>query len=644
MSPSRTSRQSRTSRNMLSLAIGHISMTIPNKLKGKLDSLPSSPGVYLMKDSQGKILYVGKGKDLHKRVLSYFRKKDHTSAKIRVLVEKISDLELIVTGSEKEALILESNLIKHHRPRYNVVLRDDKRYLVLRLDLKEDYPRLTLVRRIRNDGAIYFGPYASANAVRQTLKVLHGMFPLRQCSGRKFKSRRRPCLNHQMGRCLGLCAGTVTPEEYAVVVEQAVLFLKGRTRDLQMKLREEMHRSADRLEFEKAAMYRDRLDAVEKSLEKQLMVSSRFRDQDVIGIHESGDNLGLAVLFIREGRLVGSKAFVFKDSKNSVPEVVRGFILQYYEKGKSIPEEILISEPVSEQDLLEEWLSDLKEKRVILRVPKRGEGRSLLTMACQNAANYLMSEVVRPTDPLPALERLQKKLGLESFPHRLECIDISNFRGQFAVGSLVVFGDGEPDKTAYRKYRIRDVARIDDPAMMAEVIKRRFTDKKDSKVLPDLLVVDGGKAHLNQTVAILDDLKLKGIVPVVALAKRNRQANQGEPAQSDRLYLPGRKTPVLLENDPPIQFLLGRLRDEAHRFAIEYYQKRHRKNTLRSRLDDIRGIGPKRRRALIQYFGSVNQLAKATVEEISQVSGVSSKLAEEIFSALKSNSSDKMTI
>jgi excinuclease ABC subunit C len=618
-------------------------MKIPANLQNKLDSLPSSPGVYLMKDSQGKILYVGKGKDLHKRVLSYFRKKDHSSPKIRVLVEKISDLEFLVTGSEKEALILESNLIKHHRPRYNVVLRDDKRYLVLRLDLKEDYPRLTLVRRIRNDGALYFGPYASAHAVRQTLKVLHGMFPLRQCSGRKFKSRRRPCLNHQMGRCLGLCAGTITPGEYAVVVEQAVLFLKGRTRDLQMKLREEMHRSADRLEFEKAAMYRDRLNAVEKSLEKQLMVSSRFRDQDVIGIHESGDNLGLAVLFIREGRLVGSKAFVFKDSKNSVPEVLRGFILQYYEKGKSIPEEILISESVSEQDLLAEWLSDLKEKRVLLRVPKRGEARSLLTMACQNAANYLMSEVPRPTDPLPALERLQKRLGLESFPHRLECVDISNFRGQFAVGSLVVFGDGEPDKAAYRRYRIRDVARIDDPAMMAEVIKRRFTDKKDSKVLPDLLVVDGGKAHLNQTVAILDDLKLKGIVPVVALAKKNRLANQGEPAKSDRLYLPGRKAPVLLENDPPIQFLLGRLRDEAHRFAIEYYQKRHRKQSLRSRLDDIRGIGPKRRRALIQYFGSVNQLAKATVEEISQVSGVSSKLAEEIFSALKSNSSDRMT-
>jgi excinuclease ABC subunit C len=613
-------------------------------LQNKLENLPSSPGVYLMKDSTGKILYVGKGKDLRKRVLSYFGEKDHSSAKIRVLVKKVVDLDFIVTASEKEALILESNLIKHHRPRYNVVLRDDKRYLVLRLDPQEDYPRLTLVRRIRDDGALYFGPYASAHAVRQTLKVLHGMFPLRQCSGRKFKSRQRPCINHQMGRCLGLCAGTITPEEYKPVVEQAVLFLKGRTRDLQVKLRQEMERAADGLEFEKAAMYRDRLNAVEKTLEKQLMVSSRQRDQDVIGTHKSGEDFGLAVLFIREGRMVGSRAFVFKENKNSISEIVRGFILQYYHKGRSIPEEMLISEPVLEQKLLAEWLTDIKEKRVTLRVPKRGEGKRLLTMACKNAANYLASEIPRPTDPLPALERLQQRLGLKSFPHRLECVDISNFRGQFPVGSLVVFEDGEPDKSAYRRYRIRDVAQIDDPAMMAEVIRRRFTDKRDANVLPDLLVVDGGKGQLNQAMAILEELNLSGMVPVVGLAKKPRPAKQVEQGESDRLYLAGRKTPLLLSKDPPLHFLLARLRDEAHRFAIEYYQKRHRKSTLHSRLDEIRGIGPKRRRALIHYFGSVNQLAKATVDEISQVSGVSSKLAEEIVSALSTNSSDKMAI
>ena len=567
-------------------------MKAPADLQDKLDTLPSSPGVYLMKDSTGNILYVGKGKDLRKRVHSYFREKEHQSPKTRVLVSKISDLEFILTGSEKEALILESNLIKRHRPRYNVILRDDKRYLVLRLDPKERYPRLSLVRRIRQDGAHYFGPYASANAVRQTLKVLHGMFPLRQCSGTKFRQRARPCLNHQMGRCLGLCVGAISPEEYGPVVEQAVLFLKGRTQDLQEKLRQEMERAAERLEFEKAAMYRDRLNAVEKTLEKQLMVSARFRDQDVVGTHEAGDNLGLAVLFVRGGRMVGSRCFVFKKPQSSSSEVMRAFILQYYEQGKPIPEEILTSEPLLEQELLAEWLSDLKGKRVGVRLPKRGEGRQLLALAAHNAANYLRSEMTRATDPIPALDRLRQRLGLESIPHRLECIDISNFRGKFPVGSLVVFRDGEPDKSAYRRYRIKTVDGIDDTAMMAEVLNRRFTDVRKEQTTPDLLVVDGGKAQLNQALAVLRELELADLVPVVALAKKPRTTTEAEANGTDRLYLPGRKNPLELKKDPPLLFLLRRLRDEAHRFAISYYQKRHRKQTLRSRLDEIRGIGP----------------------------------------------------
>jgi excinuclease ABC subunit C len=610
-------------------------MKAPADLQDKLDTLPSSPGVYLMKDATGNILYVGKGKDLRKRVFSYFREKEHQSPKTQVLVSKISDLEFILTGSEKEALILESNLIKRHRPRYNVILRDDKRYLVLRLDPKEEYPRLSLVRRIRKDGAHYFGPYASANAVRQTLKVLHGMFPLRQCSGTKFRQRARPCLNQQMGRCLGLCVGAISPEEYGPVVEQAVLFLKGRTQDLQEKLRQEMERAADRLEFEKAAMYRDRLNAVEKTLEKQLMVSARFRDQDVVGTHEAGDNLGLAVLFVRGGRMVGSRCFVFKKPQSSSSEVMRAFILQYYEQGKPIPEEILISEPLLEQELLAEWLSDIKGKRVGVRLPQRGEGRQLLAMAAHNAANYLRSEMTRATDPMPALDRLRQRLGLESIPHRLECIDISNFRGKFPVGSLVVFRDGEPDKSAYRRYRIKTVDRIDDTAMMAEVLDRRFTDVRKEQVLPDLLVVDGGKAQLNKTLAVLRELELADLVPVVALAKKPRTTTQAEADATDRLYLPGRKNPLELKKDPPLLFLLSRLRDEAHRFAISYYQKRHRKQTLRSRLDEIRGIGPKRRRDLILHFGSVKRLAKAQVEEISQVPGISHKLADSIYTALR---------
>jgi excinuclease ABC subunit C len=461
------------------------------------------------------------------------------------------------------------------------------------------------------------------------------MFPLRQCSGTKFRQRARPCLNHQMGRCLGLCVGAISPEEYGPVVEQAVLFLKGRTQDLQEKLRQEMERAADRLEFEKAAMYRDRLNAVEKTLEKQLMVSARFRDQDAVGTHETGDNLGLAVLFVRGGRMVGSHCFVFKKPQSSSSEVVRAFILQYYEQGKPIPEEILISEPLPEQELLAEWLSDIKGKRVGVRHPKRGEGRQLLAMAAHNAANYLMSEMTRATDPIPALDRLRQRLGLESIPHRLECIDISNFRGKFPVGSLVVFRDGEPDKSAYRRYRIKTVDRIDDTAMMAEVLNRRFTDVRKEQALPDLLVVDGGKAQLNQALAVLRERELADLVPVVALAKKPRTTTQAEANGTDRLYLPGRKNPLELKKDPPLLFLLSRLRDEAHRFAISYYQKRHRKQTLQSRLDEIRGIGPKRRRDLIRFFGSVKRLAGAQVEEISQVPGISYKLAASICTALR---------
>jgi excinuclease ABC subunit C len=438
-----------------------------------------------------------------------------------------------------------------------------------------------------------------------------------------------------MGRCLGLCVGAISPEEYGPVVEQAVLFLKGRTQDLQEKLRQEMERAADILEFEKAAMYRDRLNAVENTLEKQLMMSARFRDQDVVGTHEAGDNLGLAVLFVRGGRMVGSRCFVFKKPQSSPSEVVRAFILQYYEQGKPIPEEILISEPLLEQELLAEWLSDLKGKRVGVRLPKRGEGRQLLAMAARNAANYLISEMTRATDPIAALDRLRQRLGLESIPHLLECIDISNFRGKFPVGSLVVFRDGEPDKSAYRRYRIKTVDWIDDTAMMAEVLHRRFTDVRKEQALPDLLVVDGGKTQLNRALAVLRELELADLVPVVALAKKPRTTTQAEANATDRLYLPGRKNPLELKKDPPVLFLLGRLRDEAHRFAISYYQKRHRKQTLQSRLDEIRGIGPKRRRDLIRFFGSVKRLAEAQVEEISQVPGISYKLADSICTALQ---------
>lgn len=605
------------------------------RLQDKLETLPPSPGVYLLKDAADRPLYIGKARDLRKRVLSYSRESGQITPKIQSMLSRVADLDIIITATEKEAVILEANLIKKHRPRYNVILRDDKNYLALRIDTREEYPRLSLVRRLKNDGALYFGPYASARAVRDTLKVLNRMFPLRQCSGRNFRKRTRPCLNYQMGRCLGLCVGKISPEDYARVVEQAVLFLRGRTRDLQKKLREEMQRAAADLQFEKAALYRDRLEAIDKTLERQRMVSPHFRDQDVVGVSRDADRLALAVLFIRGGRLVGSRIFDFDSPPGGEPEVIRAFIQQYYGQGGKLPEEILIGEELEEQELLCEWLSELKGQRLNLRVPRRGDGRHLLTMAEHNAANHLLAVKSSFRDSTAALVRLAERLGIAEVPRRLECVDISNIQGRHAVGSLVVFQDGKPDKSGYRRYRIRAVDQADDPAMMMEVLGRRFRDVRESEELPDLLVVDGGKGQLSRALAALRQLGLEGRFPVVALAKEPRDRAGRESQPGEKLYIPGRKNPLSLNKDPGLLFLLDGLRDEAHRFAISYYQKRHRREALASRLDQIPGVGPKRRRALIRHFGSLDTLGGSSVEAISKVSGISRKLAEKIHEALQ---------
>jgi excinuclease ABC subunit C len=606
-------------------------------LEDTLDTLPSGPGAYLFKDAAGKVIYVGKAKSLRKRVQSYFARRDQAPAKVQAMLARAEGLETMVTATEKEALILEGNLIKKHRPRYNVILRDDKNYLALRIDPREEYPRLGLVRQIKKDGAHYFGPFASAHAVRETLKVINRVFPLRQCSGSTFRKRQRPCLNFQMGRCLGLCARTVSPEEYGRVVEEAVLFLKGRTTDLQDRLREEMERAGAALEFERAAIYRDRLAAIDKTLERQRVVSTHFRDQDVIGVQGDEEGLALAVFFIRGGRLVGSRVFEIKSTREEESEAVRAFVQQYYGEGAPVPEEVLVGSELAEEDLLAEWLSDLKGKRVTIRAPRRGDGRHLVAMAGHNAATYLLRRRSQQAgDPERASKRLQELLGLAAPPRRLEGADISNIQGRFAVGSLVAFYDGHPDKSGYRRYRIKTLDEPNDPAMMAEVVRRRFTDPKDSQVFPDLLVVDGGKGQLAQTLAILRELGLKDRVPVVALAKEPRADPGDEAGSSERLYLPGRKNPLLLRSEPALAPLLARLRDEAHRFAITYYQKRHRQRILQSRLDEVSGVGPVRRRDLIRHFGSVHEVAAASPEEISRVPGIGRGLAERIKNYLAS--------
>jgi len=600
----------------------------------KIAALPNSPGVYSFKDKEGAVLYVGKARNLRLRVNSYFPDGKHSSVKTRAMLSRVEDLEVFVTSNEKEALILESNLIKKHRPRYNVVLRDDKRYFSLRIDPREEFPRITLVRQVKKDGALYFGPFSSASALRETLRAVNQMFPLRQCRSRTFRRRQRPCLNFQMGRCLGPCAGRISAEEYAKIVDQAVLFLKGRNTQLQKTLHREMKEAAQALEFEKAARYRDRLKAIEATLEKQGVTSTDFRNRDVIGVYGDNEILVLEILFIRGGRLLGGRNFEFRSLPGDETELLRSFIQQYYAEGRDIPEELLLSGKVAEAQLLMEWLTELKGKKVNIRVPRRGRGRHLVAMAVHNAANHFLARKSPATETAAAHHGLAKLLKTTRKIQYLECVDISNFQGQFAVGSVVAFKNGKPYKAGYRRYRIRSVAAVNDAAMLAEVVRRRFKDLKEADTLPDLLVVDGGKSQLNSALAVLRELGLVERLPLLALAKGAAAGRQQGGPAADRVYLVNRRNPVSLEKEAALAALLARLRDEAHRFAIEYYQKRHRKESLASRLDSIPGVGARRRQKLVRHFGSMEKIAQASAAELAEVPGISQKLARTIRTAL----------
>ncbi|MFP5213605.1 MAG: excinuclease ABC subunit UvrC, partial [Acidobacteriota bacterium] len=423
------------------------SETLP--LSKKISAFPNLPGVYLFKDGEGTVLYVGKAKDLRKRVSSYFRNNGQTNAKTRILVSKAVDLEFVVTGTEKEALLLESNLIKKHRPRYNVILRDDKNYPVLRIDPREPYPRLDIVRRFQKDGALYFGPYPSSYAVHEIVKLLNQMFPLRQCKGRKLVPRERPCLNYAMGRCLGACAGKISQENYQKMAEEVILFLQGKTDALQQRLRQRMDEAAESLEFERAAFYRDRLNSIGEMLEKQHVISDRFLNQDVIGIHQEGEGTEMVVLFIRQGVIIGQKSFDLKDAQGEKDELITEFIQQFYGESQYVPDEILVPVELEAAPVLEEWLSDLKGKHVRLWPVKRGERLHLLEMAESNARERFASRRKWQARDLSMLDNLQRILKLPRTPARMACVDISNIQGQHAVGGIVVFDKGQPDKRSY---------------------------------------------------------------------------------------------------------------------------------------------------------------------------------------------------
>jgi excinuclease ABC subunit C len=585
---------------------------------------PGASGVYLFKDQAGKVLYVGKAVNLKNRLSSYLKQPGQHDPKTALMLKRMARVDFILTAGGREALILERNLIKEHRPRYNVMLKDDKNYLCLRLDLQEEFPALRFVRRFHPDGALYFGPFAAAAMARETLKVMKSAFGVRTCRERRLAPRSRPCLEYQLQHCLGPCAGQVSAQEYGQAVADAVLFLKGRSRNLLKKLRTDMDRAAAELDFERAAVLRDRIAAIQHTLARQDMARPSFKDQDVLGLARENGQALITVLLVRGGLVTGSREYHFPEPSLE-KDLLEAFVKQYYSQGRPLPDEMLLPREFPDRRLLEVLLSDEKGSRVKLRAAPGGEGARLLALAAENARAALRRRLAAPVaDPAGALQDLKERLHLGNPPARIECLDISNLQGEQPVGALVAFTDGAPDKAGYRRFRIRGVAGQDDYAMLREVVLRHYG--KEGRTRPDLLVVDGGRGQLGVVLQALQELDLANI-PVVGLAKAAVQ--EGRQVR-DRLFLPGRKNPLFPPANSPGWLLLMRVRDETHRFAVTYHRKRARQERLESVLSRAPGIGPVRRRRLFQLYQDVEALKRATVDELVSIPGFNRKAAERL--------------
>jgi len=605
------------------------------KLEAKLESLPTEPGVYLMKDRRGEIIYVGKAVNLRNRVRSYFTRTGDTRAFVSLLDQFLGDIETVLVHNEKEALLLENELIKKHKPRFNVLLKDDKQYISLRLDRTQAYPRLEVVRRYQKDGARYFGPYSSASAIRETLRIINRYFHLRTCTDHVLANRKRPCLLHQIGRCPAPCVYPVPAQDYRKSVDEVVLFLEGKAGELVDGLRARMKQAAGELKFEEAARIRDQLLAIERSLERQKVATSDFKDQDVFASHRDGDRLLVYVLYVRQGRLNGGQAFPLGSQEFPDEELLPSFVNLYYDQGHFVPEEVLLPLDMEEREGLEALLTERKGERVRVMVPKRGEKRDLVDMAQKNAEQAVIERRRTKDETEVVLRRLQERLHLRNLPRRVECFDISHFQGSSIVASQVAATDGEIDKSRYRRYRIKTLEKQDDFASMHEVISRRLKRGQEEGDLPDLLVIDGGKGQLASALAAAKDLGVEG-VDIISLAKsrdlevhdRDEESNRSP----ERVFIPHRKDPIVLRQNSAELYLLARLRDEAHRFAITFQQKSMRKGNFHSVLEDIPGVGDTRKKQLLRQFGSLKRVREATIEELAEVLGPT--LAERVHAAL----------
>jgi len=589
-----------------------------------LRSVPNHPGVYLMKSRQGNILYVGKAKNLRKRVASYQRVNTKVSPKTVLLLDRVAAIETILTHTEKEAFILEALLIKKHRPKFNIELKDDKSYPRIKVTLGEEWPRVYMTRRRIKDGSRYYGPYSSAGAMRNTLNIINRLFPLRRCKGKHIKKRVRPCLNYQMGRCLAPCSGKVAKELYRQMVTNVLMILEGKNRQLRAQLETEMQRASEALEFEKAALVRDQLQALAKTLEKQVVVSNLDRDQDVIGYVRKGAGVGIVVMNVRQGMVCGQQVFFLLDPIGDDSEVLGEVLRQYYSREEPVPDELLLPFQVADHVSLVEWLNEICGRDVRLRIPKRGAGLKLLHMAAENARQVHIEQENRERSWQELGRNLQTKLLLRTFPARIECLDISNIGGKQPVGSLVCFLDGEKAPKEYRHYSISGAHEPDDYRMMAEVLTRRFTTDDKQGILPDLLVIDGGKGHLNVARDVLLEKGLQEQVELVSIAKDKEN-------KSDKIYRPGRKNPVSLARHSPVLFFLMQVRDESHRFGIARHRRLRHKSALSSELDQVPGIGPSRKKMLLKIMGSPAKIKQATPTEIAAVPGIGKELANQIW-------------
>jgi excinuclease ABC subunit C len=606
------------------------------RIEAQLKGLPAKPGVYLFRGAKDAVLYVGKAKSLRPRVRSYFRGGD-TRLGLDRLIERVEQIEVIVTSTEVEAFHLEQNLIKRYRPTFNVRLRDDKSYPYIAVTVADEYPRVMFTRERHRRGVVYFGPYASAKKVRETLDVLNRVFPYRPCEGpQPGRHSGIPCLDYHIDRCLAPCVGYVTKEDYRAIVDGVIEFLSGETRPVLRELEEKMRAAAERQEFEEAARYRNRLTAVRHLAERQAADKRAIGTVDVIGIAASGRAAAVQVFPLRGGRLVDRHTFYLEnEAGEDVPQLLESFCLEYYGGAPSVPPLIVVPPDIGSTDALAAYLSDLRGSRVEVRPSRRGEKRRLQELAQQNAELALESDAAsrerKRLRRVEALEELRECLNLESLPLRIECFDISNIQGESPVGSMVVFQDAVPKKAHYRKFGIKGVEGQDDFAMMAEVISRRFARARDVTAerydegfaaMPNLVVVDGGKGQLSAALTALQAYDLPRVA-VIALAKREEE-----------VFVPGRPQPIALERDSAGLQLLQRIRDEAHRFALGFHRTRRDAKARESILDALPGVGPARRRALIQHFGSPERLLQATPEELEGVPGVPAKIGREIHAAL----------